>query len=61
MLTVGEKEIENKTVTLRTRDNVVHGEINLAQFIQTLEKESKDKSLLSHFGTQGSHEENHSK
>lgn len=61
MLTVGEKEIENKTVTLRTRDNVVHGELNLSEFIKTLEKENKDKSLLSHFGTQGSHEENHSK
>ena len=26
MLTVGDKEVENKTVALRTRDNVVHGE-----------------------------------
>ena len=33
MLTVGDKEVENKTVSLRTRDNVVHGEISLAVFL----------------------------
>ena len=33
MLTVGDKELENKTVSLRTRDNVVHGEIGLALFV----------------------------
>jgi threonyl-tRNA synthetase len=60
MLTVGDKEIENKTATLRTRDNVVHGEMNIYQFIKTLEKENKDKSLISYFAKEGSHEENHS-
>ncbi len=29
MLTVGDKEVENRTVALRTRDNVVHGEMQL--------------------------------
>jgi threonyl-tRNA synthetase len=60
MLTVGDKEIENKTATLRTRDNVVHGEMNIHEFIKTFEKENKDKSLVSYFAKEGSHEENHS-
>ena len=49
MLTIGDKESENKTVALRTRDNVLHGEINLADFIENLKKENKDKSLVSCF------------
>ncbi len=61
MLTVGEKEIENKTASLRTRDNVVHGEINISNFIKTLEEEIKERSLISLFAKEGSHEENHSK
>ena len=32
MLTVGDKEVENSTITLRTRDNVVHSEITLSKF-----------------------------
>ncbi|MBM3208343.1 MAG: threonine--tRNA ligase [Chlamydiae bacterium] len=60
MLTVGEKEIENKTATLRTRDNVVHGEINIKDFIETLQKEIKEKSLVSYFAKEGINEENHS-
>ena len=47
MLTVGDKEVENKTITLRTRDNVVHGEIELDDFISTIEKENGQRSLTS--------------
>lgn len=49
MLTVGDKEVENRTVSLRTRDNVVHGEIDLNAFIARIEKERSDRSLTSCF------------
>lgn len=52
MLTVGDKEIENKTANLRTRDNVVHGEVDIAAFLQTLQKEKADRSLTSYFTTE---------
>ena len=61
MLTVGDKEIENKTATLRTRDNVVVGEMKISDFLSVIEKENKDRSLVSYFAKEGSHEENHSK
>jgi len=61
MLTVGDKELENRTVSLRTRDNVVHGEIDLKSFLAALEKENADRSLVSHFSQEAaSHEENRS-
>jgi threonyl-tRNA synthetase len=49
MLTVGDKEVENRKISLRTRDNVVHGEMELSDFISTLQKEMKDRSLDSYF------------
>ena len=48
MLTVGDKELENRTISVRTRDNVVHGELQMAQFIEAIEKESREKSLTSY-------------
>lgn len=47
MLTIGDKELENKTINVRTRDNVVHGEMNLKPFIQAIEQERKNKELIS--------------
>jgi threonyl-tRNA synthetase len=47
MLTIGDKEVENSTVSLRTRDNIVHGEINIDSFIKKLEIEIEQKSLMS--------------
>ncbi|MBJ7449510.1 MAG: threonine--tRNA ligase [Parachlamydiales bacterium] len=47
MFTVGDKEVEDKSVTLRTRDNVVHGEIDLARFIQTIIIENNERALSS--------------
>ena len=47
MLTVGDKELENRTINLRTRDNVVHGQIELKDFISAIERENGTKSLLS--------------
>jgi threonyl-tRNA synthetase len=49
MLTVGDKEFEKRTINLRTRDNVVHGELELKDFIATIEKESATKSLTSSY------------
>lgn len=47
MLTIGDKELENKTINLRTRDNVVHGEISVEEFIKTIDLERKERSLTS--------------
>lgn len=47
MLTVGDKEMENKTVSLRTRENIVHGEISPQLFLEDLKEEIEKKSLLS--------------
>ncbi len=49
MITVGDKEIENKTIALRTRDNMLHGEMILSKFIESLLKEKNDRSLESYF------------
>ncbi len=55
ILTVGDKEAENKTVALRTRDNVVHGEVQLQNLLEILTKECKDRSLRSYFAQEGTH------
>ena len=47
MLTVGDKEVENKTAALRTRDNVVHGEIDISEFLAKVETERDAKALIS--------------
>lgn len=47
MLTVGDKEEENNTIALRTRDNVVHGEITLDEFVEKLTMEKETKALMS--------------
>lgn len=47
MLTIGDKELENRTLNLRTRDNVVHGEIKLDGFLQTIAEEKRGRSLAS--------------
>lgn len=49
MLTVGDQEFEKRTINLRTRDNVVHGELELKDFIASIEKESAAKSLISSY------------
>ena len=51
MLTIGDKEVENKTAALRTRDNVVHGEVNLMSFLSKIIEERETKSLMSAFAT----------
>lgn len=43
MLTIGDKEVGNKTISLRTRNNVVHGEMQLADFIMNIQEERNSK------------------
>lgn len=47
MLTVGDKEMDNQTATLRTRDNVVHGEVDISDFLAKVIKERDEKALMS--------------
>lgn len=49
ILTIGDKEVENQTFSLRTRDNVVHGEMELDHFLAAIIKEKQEKSLISPF------------
>jgi threonyl-tRNA synthetase len=47
ILTVGDKELENKTAALRTRDNVVHGEVDISNFLAKVVEERDTRSLMS--------------
>jgi threonyl-tRNA synthetase len=49
MLTVGDKEVENQTAALRTRDNVVHGEVDISDFLAKVVEERDSRSLMSPF------------
>jgi len=42
---VGEKEQENKTVNIRTRDNKVHGEHSVTHVLQRFKHFTDDKVL----------------
>lgn len=47
ILTIGDKEMEHRTLNLRSRDNVVHGELQLEDFLCNIEKERSTRSLTS--------------
>ncbi len=47
LLTVGDKEVENKTAALRTRDNIVHGEIDISDFLDKVIRERDERALMS--------------
>lgn len=51
IITVGDKEVEHHTMNLRTRDNVVHGEVRLQDFLAAIEKEYQSRSLTSPYST----------
>lgn len=53
MLTVGDKEVENKTISIRTRDNYVHGEAKLSHFLEKIKDEKERRSLISPFDIKG--------
>ena len=46
---VGEKEVTSQTVNVRTRDNVVHGEVTLVRLQERL-KELRDTRVLEDTG-----------
>jgi threonyl-tRNA synthetase len=54
MLTIGDKELENQTISLRTRDNVVHGEVNITDFLSKIETERDGRSLKSAYSQEES-------
>ena len=47
ILTVGDQEVEHRTANLRTRDNVVRGEVKIEEFLKNLDKERKERQLQS--------------
>lgn len=49
ILTIGDKEVENQTLALRTRDNTVHGEIIPEEFIEKIKQELLNRDLHSPF------------
>lgn len=49
ILTLGDQEVEHKTLNLRTRDNVVHGELNPDHFLAMILEEKRSRALLSPF------------
>jgi threonyl-tRNA synthetase len=52
ILTVGDQETENKTANLRTRDNVVHGEIQIDDFIVKIKEEKQQRKQTSPYATE---------
>ena len=52
ILTIGDKEMENQSMALRTRDNVVHGEVEVDSFISKVKEEVRTRSLTSPYATQ---------
>jgi threonyl-tRNA synthetase len=44
---VGDKEVQEGTVAVRTRDGIVHGEMLLTNLFEVLEKERAEKMLSS--------------
>ena len=49
MLTIGDLEVEHKTISLRTRDNVVHGEMDIGEFLLKIIEEKKTRALITPF------------
>jgi threonyl-tRNA synthetase len=49
MLTVGDQEMDRRTVNLRTRDNAVIGEVDVDEFIKTIEQEKNQRALQSSY------------
>jgi len=52
IVTIGDKEVENRTINLRTRDNVVHGEMTFESFLEAIREERKNRALTSPFQAQ---------
>lgn len=50
MVTLGDQEVEHQTLSIRTRDNVLHGEMSLEHFLEKITKEKEERMLSSCFG-----------
>lgn len=49
ILTIGDQELANQTLNLRTRNNAVHGEMKKEPFVEALLEEKRSRSLTSPF------------
>jgi threonyl-tRNA synthetase len=49
MLTIGDKECETETISLRTRDNIVVGDMSLEHFLSVIKQEIEERALTSPF------------
>ena len=47
ILTVGDKEVAEKNISVRTRDNIVHGQMDISAFLALISEERDRKSLCS--------------
>lgn len=47
ILTAGDQEVEHQTLNLRTRDNVVHGEVQIDSFLNAIQEEKQQRSQTS--------------
>ncbi len=52
IITIGDQELEHRTLNLRTRDNVVHGEVQLDSFLQKISAEKNERSLTSPYSAE---------
>ncbi|MEK6887091.1 MAG: threonine--tRNA ligase, partial [Nanoarchaeota archaeon] len=43
ILVVGDKELQNKTINIRTRDNKILGEVKVDEFLENIKQEVEDK------------------
>lgn len=53
MVTIGDQEVEKRTISLRTRDNQVFADVNLDEFIRTITQEKQSRSLTSTYVKEG--------
>lgn len=49
MITVGDQEVENRTLSLRTRDNVIHHGLSPVSFLQAIEEERETRVMKSSY------------
>lgn len=49
MITVGDRELEHRTISLRTRDNALHGEMKVEDFLAKIQEEKHSRALTSPF------------
>jgi threonyl-tRNA synthetase len=47
ILTVGDREVECLNIAVRTRDNVVHGQMEVDAFLKIITQECSEKQLTS--------------